>query len=207
MVRRLRRAMDLSSRTAARTTATHVTVLRRDGFEVRSTRARARWPRRSDATRACRSFACCRSRRAKVGRRAQLPPTRLRPLTSVGGFEIVVVKWFNRARGFGFLTLRRGHRRHLRPHGDAQARRFRRSAAGRHHVGALRARPEGVARCRKCGRSMAAADIRRIDLGADRPRRRGREPALPVQPRRGRFRRGARLGPFVAPALADPLET
>ena len=75
----------------------------------RSTKARASWPRRSGATKACRSFACCRSRRAKARRRAQLPPTRLRAqATSVGGFEIVVVKWFNRARGFGFLTRGEG---------------------------------------------------------------------------------------------------
>ena len=38
-----------------------------------------------------------------------LAPARTRvQAASVGGFEIVIVKWFNRSRGFGFLTRGEG---------------------------------------------------------------------------------------------------
>ena len=71
------------------------------------------------------------------------PPVRTRAqAASVGGFEIVIVKWFNRARGFGFLTRGEGtedifvHMETLRRYGfvDPQAR--------RQHARALRPRAE-----------------------------------------------------------------
>ena len=48
-------------------------------------------PRRSGASAGCKCFACFRVQ-----------------ASAVGGFEIVIVKWFNRSRGFGFLTRGEG---------------------------------------------------------------------------------------------------
>ena len=40
---------------------------------------------------------------------AQLPLARTHvQAAAIGGFEIVIVKWFNRVRGFGFLTRGEG---------------------------------------------------------------------------------------------------
>jgi CspA family cold shock protein len=86
----------------------HVTVLRRDGFQTiyEGARVVAEAQRRDKGMQVFRVLSVTQGEGAPA---AQLPPTRLRAqATSVGGFEIVVVKWFNRARGFGFLTRGEG---------------------------------------------------------------------------------------------------
>ncbi len=52
-------------------------------------------------------------------------------------WERAIVKWFNRVRGFGFLTKGRGHPRYLRAYGDAQALRLHRAQARPDGPGAL----------------------------------------------------------------------
>ena len=86
----------------------HVTVLRRDGFSALREGARvvAEAQRRERGLQVFKVLsvaepeANCAAPLAAVRTRAQA--------ASVGGFEIVIVKWFNRARGFGFLTRGEG---------------------------------------------------------------------------------------------------
>ena len=86
----------------------HVTVLRRDGFSALREGARvvAEAQRRERGFQVFRVIAIAEPDPASA---AQLPPARTRAqASSVGAFEIVIVKWFNRARGFGFLTRGEG---------------------------------------------------------------------------------------------------
>jgi cold shock protein len=86
----------------------HVTVLRRDGFTSLREGARvvAEAQRRDRGLQVFRVLAITEPDPASV---PDLPPPRTRTqASSVGGFEIVIVKWFNRARGFGFLTRGEG---------------------------------------------------------------------------------------------------
>lgn len=85
----------------------HVTVLRRDGFQTiyEGARVVAEAQRRERGLQVFRVLSVTPG----DGAPSPLPPTRLRAQASnVGSFEIVVVKWFNRARGFGFLTRGEG---------------------------------------------------------------------------------------------------
>jgi CspA family cold shock protein len=86
----------------------HVTVLRRDGFQTIYEGARVV----AEAQRRERGLQVFRVLSVTVDENAhpsQLPPARTRAqASSVGAFEIVIVKWFNRARGFGFLTRGEG---------------------------------------------------------------------------------------------------
>jgi cold shock protein len=86
----------------------HVTVLRRDGFTSLREGARvvAEAQRRDRGLQVFRVLSITEPDPASV---TDLPPPRTRAqASSVGGFEIVIVKWFNRARGFGFLTRGEG---------------------------------------------------------------------------------------------------
>jgi CspA family cold shock protein len=86
----------------------HVTVLRRDGFATLAEGARVV----AEAQRRERGLQVLKVHSVTPGDPAAAPPdsqTRLRAQASaVGGFEIVIVKWFNRSRGFGFLTRGEG---------------------------------------------------------------------------------------------------
>lgn len=86
----------------------HVTVLRRDGFSAvrEGSRVVAEAQRRE---RGLQVFKVISVAEPEPGYAAPPTPPRTRAqATSLGGFEIVIVKWFNRSRGFGFLTRGEG---------------------------------------------------------------------------------------------------
>jgi CspA family cold shock protein len=86
----------------------HVTVLRRDGFQTAPEGARivCEVQNRSKGLQVFRVLSMDESTAVHP---AQLPAARTHvQVTPTGGFEIVVVKWFNRVRGFGFVTRGEG---------------------------------------------------------------------------------------------------
>jgi CspA family cold shock protein len=86
----------------------HVTILRRDGFSTLFEGARVV----AEAQRRDRGWQVFRVLSVSEGEGPPPPVVggaRTRSQASaVGSFEIVIVKWFNRARGFGFLTRGEG---------------------------------------------------------------------------------------------------
>jgi cold shock protein len=86
----------------------HVTVLRRDGFSALHEGARvvAEAQRRERGLQVFRVLAITDPDPASVP--DLLPPRTRAQASTVGAFEIVIVKWFNRSRGFGFLTRGEG---------------------------------------------------------------------------------------------------
>jgi len=86
----------------------HVTVLRKDGFQIAPEGARVVFEvqRRVKGMQVFRLISMDESTAAHP---AQLQPPRTHvQVTPSGGFEIAIVKWFNRVRGFGFLTRGEG---------------------------------------------------------------------------------------------------
>lgn len=86
----------------------HVTALRRDGFQTAPEGARVvcEVQERSKGLQVFRVISLDESTATHP---SQLPAARTHvQVTPAGGFEIVVVKWFNRVRGFGFVTRGEG---------------------------------------------------------------------------------------------------
>jgi len=103
----------------------HVTALRRDGFTVAFEGARivCEAAKRSKGLQVFRVLSMDES---TVVHPSQMPVRTHVQVTPTSGFEIAIVKWFNRLRGFGFLTRGEGtkdifvHMETLRKYGFAE---------------------------------------------------------------------------------------
>jgi CspA family cold shock protein len=86
----------------------HVTVLRRDGYATAPEGAHivCEAQRRAKGLQVLRIISMDES--TAVHPAELLAPRTHVQVTPIGGFEIAVVKWFNRMRGFGFLTRGEG---------------------------------------------------------------------------------------------------
>lgn len=104
----------------------HVTVLRRDGFQTAFEGARIVCEAQHRA-KGMQVFRVVSMDESTAVHPSQTPVARTRvQVAATGGFEIVIVKWFNRIRGFGFLTRGEGtedifvHMETLRRYGIAE---------------------------------------------------------------------------------------
>jgi CspA family cold shock protein len=106
----------------------HVTCLRRDGFQVAYEGARV-VVEASQRARGLQAFRILSMDESTALHPAQMPPPRTHvTVTATSGLERAQVKWFNRLRGFGFLTRGEGtpdifvHMETLRRFGLAELR-------------------------------------------------------------------------------------
>ena len=106
----------------------HVTALRKDGFSVvfEGTRVVCEAVRRAKGLQVLKIISMDGS--SAVQRSEWRPPRAFVEVAPAGGFQIAIVKWFNRPRGFGFLTQGEGtqdifvHMETLRRYGIAELR-------------------------------------------------------------------------------------
>ena len=106
----------------------HITTLRKDGFSVacEGTRVVCAAVRRVKGLQVLKIISMDGS--SVVHRSEWRPPRTCGEVAPAGGFQIAIVKWFNRPRGFGFLTQGEGtrdifvHMETLRRYGIAELR-------------------------------------------------------------------------------------
>ena len=106
----------------------HITTLRKDGFSVayEGTRVVCEAVRRVRGLQVLKIISM--DGLSAVHRSECRPPRACVEMAPAGGFQIAIVKWFNRLRGFGFLTQGEGtqdifvHMETLRRYGIAELR-------------------------------------------------------------------------------------
>ncbi|WP_407338836.1 cold-shock protein [Methylocapsa polymorpha] len=131
----------------------HIATLRKDGFHTASEGAHVV----CEAVRRAKGFQVLKVL-SMDGPTAAHPAEWQSPRThahvaSAGGFEIVVVKWFNRARGFGFLTR-----------GDGTQDIFIHMETLRHYgIGELRPGESLLARFGDGPKGLMAAEVRLLN--------------------------------------------